>query len=154
MTLSAPGRSNRRRTMWLGCATLMLTTIAAVAVQRTAGAHAALAVAGVYAAGALVMAWLASRSTDHPRWAWFGSAGVFASALVVAALAWPAPAQVKDWASMAWMFPWLHLVTALSPAPATATGACAARGAWRGPVLVGTSVVYSSILLVVGWLTR
>ena len=152
MSPGAATRSQRRRTMWLGCATLMLTTIAAVAVQRTAGAHAALAVAGVYAAGALVMAWLASRSTDHPRWAWFGSAGVFASALVVAALAWSAPAQVKDWASMAWMFPWLHLVTALSPAPAT--GACAARGAWRGPVLVGTSVVYSSILLVVGWLNR
>jgi hypothetical protein len=138
--------------MWLGCAALALTTFAAVAVQRAAGPNAAMAVAGTYGAGAFVMAWLASRSTDHPRWAWFGSAGVFASALVVAALAWPAPAQVKDWASMAWMFPWLHLVTALSPAPAT--GACAARGAWRGPVLVGTSVVYSSILLVVGWLTR
>ena len=152
MSLSASRRPGRRRTIWLGCATLALTTIAAVAVQRTAGANAALAVAGVYVTGAFVMAWLASRATDHPRWAWFGSAGVFASALVVAALAWPAPAQVKDWASMAWMFPWLHLVTALSPAPAT--GVCAARGAWRGPVLVGTSLVYSSFLLVVGWLTR
>jgi hypothetical protein len=138
--------------MWLGCATLALTTIGAIAVQRTAGANAALAVAGIYGAGALVMAWLASRSTAYPRWAWFGSAGVFASALVVAALAWPAPAQVKDWTSTAWLFPWLHLVTATSPAPAT--GACAARGSWSGPVLVGTSVVYSSILLVVGWLNR
>ena len=152
MSLSVPSRSDRRRTMWLGCATLALTTIAAVTVQRMAGANAAMAVAATYGAGAIVMAWLASRSTAHPRWAWFASAAVFSSALVVAAIAWPAPAQVKDWASMAWMFPWLHLVTALSPAPAT--GACAARGAWRGPVLVGTSVVYSSILLVVGWLNR
>jgi hypothetical protein len=138
--------------MWLGCATLALTTIAAFTVQRAAGANVAMAVAATYGAGAIVMAWLASRSTAHPRWAWFASAGVFALSLVVAAIAWPAPAQVKDWASMAWMFPWLHLVTALSPVPAT--GACAARGAWRGPVLVGTSVVYSSILLVVGWLNR
>lgn len=72
--------------------------------------------------------------------------------LVVAALAWPTPAQVKEWTSLAWMFPWLHLVTALSPSPAT--GACSARAAWSGPVLLGTSVVFSSILLVVGWLTR
>jgi len=152
MSLSAPSRPDRRRTMWLGCATLALTTIAAVTVQHAAGANAALAVAGTYGAGAIVMAWIASRSTAYPRWAWFGSAGVFASALVVAALAWPAPAQVKDWTSTAWLFPWLHLVTALSPTPAT--GACAGRGAWGGPLLVGTSVVYSSILLVVGWLNR
>ena len=152
MSLSAQGRAHRRRTLWLGCATLLLTTLSGVVVQRLAGPNAAMAVASNYGAGAIVMGWLTSRSTDYPRWAWFGSAGVFALALVVAALAWPAPAQVKDWTSMAWMFPWLHLVTALSPAPST--GVCSARGAWGGPLMFGTSVVFSSILLVTAWLTR
>ena len=152
MNSGASNRSQRRRTMWLGCATLALIMLGGVVMQRGSGAGSAMAVAGVYGGGALVMAWLTWRSTAYPRWAWFGSAGVFALALAVAALAWPAPAQVKEWAGMAWMLPWLHLATALSPAPAT--GACAARSAWSGPLLVGTSVVFSSILLVVGWLHR
>jgi hypothetical protein len=143
---------NRRRTVLLACAALAATTIIATLIQRAAGANAAMAVALAYGAGAIVMAWITSRATEYPRWAWFGSAGVFALALVVAALALPAPTQVKEWSTMAWMFPWLHLTTALSASPAK--GACAARGTWGGPLILGTSVVFSSILLVAAWLTR
>jgi hypothetical protein len=138
--------------MLLACAALAATTISAAVLQRVAGANAALAVAATYGAGALVMAWITSRATEYPRWAWFGSASVFALALVVAALALPAPAQVKEWSTMAWLFPWLHLTTALSWSPAK--GTCSARGPWGGPLIIGTSVVFSSILLVAAWLTR
>ena len=152
MNSRASDRSHRRHTMWLGSAALALTTISGAVLQRVAGPNSAMAVACVYGGGALVMAWLTARSTEYPRWAWFGSAGVFALTLVVAALALPAPAQVKEWTSLAWMLPWMHLVMALSSVPAT--GACSARAAWSGPLLVGTSVVFSSILLAVGWLHR
>jgi len=143
---------NRRRTILLACAALAATTLSAAFLQGAAGPNAALAVAATYGAGAFVMAWITSRATEYPRWAWFGSAGVFALALVVAALAWPAPSQVKDWSTMAWMFPWLHLTTALSSPPAK--GACSPGGAWSGPLILGTSIVFSSILLVAAWLTR
>jgi hypothetical protein len=152
MSPSAFSRSERRRTLWLGCATLALTVISGVVVRRVAGPNAAMAMAGVYGGGSLVMAWVTSRSTEYPRWAWFGSAGIFAFAMVVAAIALPAPAQVKDWTSVAWMFPWLYLVTSLTSAPAT--GACSARGARGGLLILGTSIVFSSILLVASWLTR
>ena len=98
------------------------------------------------------MAWLTSRDSAYPRWAWFGSAGVLVLALVLAAVLMPAPAQVKEWTSMAWMMPWLFLVMALSPAPAA--GICSPRAAWSGTLLMGTSVVFSSILLGVCWLKR
>lgn len=143
---------NRRRTIWLGCAALAATTLSAALLRHAAGANAAMAVAATYGIGTFAMAWITSRTTQYPRWAWFGSAAVFASTLVIAALAWPAPEQVKDWSTMAWMFPWLHLTTALSARPAT--GACSARGPWGGPLIIGTSVIFSSILLVAAWLTR
>jgi hypothetical protein len=138
--------------MWLGCAWLALMTILGAFVQRKAGAHAAVMVAGVYSVGVLGMAWLTSRVTEYPRWAWFASAGVFVLTLAAAAARFPAPAQVKEWVSMAWMLPWLYLVMASSPAPAK--GWCSPRAAWGGPLLLGMSAVFSSILLVVSELNR
>ena len=146
------GRMHRRRTMWLGCATMALITIAGALVQRTAVANAAVALACVYGGGVFVMAWLTSRTTEYPRWSWFASAGVVALAFALAAILMPAPAQVKEWTSIAWMLPWLYLMMALSPTPTT--GRCSPRAPWSGPLLVGVSVVFSSILLGAWWLAR
>ena len=145
------GRSERLRTMWLGCATLALTMLAGAFVQKTAGTSAA-AGACVYGGGTLLMAWLTARATAYPRWAWFAAAGLLVLTLVVAAVQMPAPAQVKAWTSTAWMLPWLFLTTAVSPVPAT--GWCPPRAAWSGPLLVGMSALFSSILLGVWWLAR
>jgi hypothetical protein len=98
------------------------------------------------------MAWLTSRVTEYPRWAWFASAGVFVLTLAAEAARFSAPAQVKDWMSIAWMLPWLYLVMALSPA--RATGWCSPRAAGGGPLLLGMSAVFSGILLTVSELNR
>lgn len=143
-------RSERRSVMWIGCGVLALVTIAGAVAQRTAGAHAAVAVASVYAGGLLFMAWLTSRVTRYPLWAWFASSGVLVLTLAVVATEMHTPAQVKDWSSMAWMYPWLYLVMGMSPAPATRH--CSPRAIWGGPLLVATSVVFSSILFLAVWL--
>ena len=152
MNNDGSSRSQRRRTMWLGSAAMAAITMAGAFVPRMVGAQAALATAGVYGGGAFAMALLTARDSAYPRWAWFGSAGVLALALVLAAVFMPAPLQVKEWASMAWMMPWLYLVMALSPAPAA--GVCAPRSARSGTLLMGTSIVFSSILLGICWLER
>lgn len=151
MSSETSGSSERRRTMWLGCATLALITIVGAIAQKKTGANAAVA-ACVYGGGTLVMAWVTAKTTAYPRWAWFAAAAVLVAAIVVAAMRLPEPAQVKSWTSTAWMLPWLFLVSALSPAPAT--GRCSPRAAWSGPLLVGTSVAFSSILLAAWWMTR
>ena len=148
MSSETLGRAERRRTMLLGCATLMVMTLVGALVQKTSGANAVTA-AWIYGGGTLLMAWITARTTAYPRWAWFAAAGVLVGTLVIAAVRLPAPAQVKAWTSTAWMLPWLFLVTASSPAPAT--GPCSPQRAWSGPLLVGTSAVFSLILLGV-WL--
>lgn len=152
MNHEAGARSERRRVLWLGCAALATITLAGAFAPRAAGANAAAVAAGVYACGSIGMAWLTSRATAFPRWAWFASSGVFALTLLVAAAWWPARAQVKDRTSTAWMLPWLYLVMALSPTPAT--GWCSARAPWSGPLFLGTSAMLSLILLGSWWLTH
>jgi hypothetical protein len=138
--------------MWLGVGLLALITIGGAFVQRQAGASAAAATAFVYGGGVLAMAWLTSRATPYPRWAWFASAGVMVLALGVAAVRLPGHAEMKEWTSMAWMLPWLFLIMVLSPARVSSW--CSPRSAWSGPLLVGMSALYSSILFVPDWIRR
>jgi len=138
--------------MWLGVGLLALITIAGAFVQRQAGANAAAAAALIYGSGVVAMAWLTSRVTPYPRWAWFASAGVMVLALLVAAARLPGHAAMKEWTSVAWMLPWVYLTMMM--APARASGWCSPRSAWAGPLLVGMSAVYSSILLVAAWISR
>jgi len=145
-------RPDRQRTMWIGVGLLALITIGGAFVQRQAGANAAVAAACIYGGGVLAMAWLTARSTAYPRWAWFASAGVMVLALGVAAVQMPGHAEMKEWTSMAWMLPWLFLIMVLSPA--RVSGWCSPRSAWSGPLLVGMSALYSSILLVAAWISR
>ena len=151
MTSGDVNRSDRRTTMWLGVALLSLITIGGAFVQRNAGTNAAVAAACIYGGGVIAMAWLTARTSAYPRWAWFASAGVMVVALGVAALGMPAH-TVKEWTNLAWMLPWVFLV--MSSSPARASGACSPRAAWSGPLLVGMSAMYSSILLVAAWLSR
>jgi len=152
MTSEPMERPDPRRTMWLGVALLALITIAGAFVQRQAGANAAATVALIDGGGVVAMAWLTSRVTAYPRWAWFASAGVMVLALGIAAVRLPGHAAMKEWASMAWMLPWVYLIMMMTPA--RVSGWCAPRSAWAGPLLVGMSAVYSSILLVAAWLSR
>ena len=152
MTSGDVNRSDRRSTMWLSVALLALITIGGAFVQRNAGANAAVAAACVYGGGVIAMAWLTARATAYPRWAWFASAGVMVVALGVAAIRMPGHAEMKEWTSMAWMLPWVFMVMGWSPA--RVSGWCSPRAAWSGPLLVGMSTVYSSILLVAAWLSH
>jgi hypothetical protein len=136
----------------MGVGLLALITLGGAFVQRQAGANAAVAAACIYGGGVIAMAWLTARATAYPRWAWFASAGVMVLALAVAAVRLPGHQEMKEWTSMAWMLPWVFLVMGLSPA--RVSGWCSARSAWRGPLLVGMSAVYSSILLVAAWISR
>lgn len=144
--------SERRRAMWLGTATMAVVTILAAVARKKAGADAAAVAGGIYVFGVLAIAWLTARITPYPRWSWFASAGVVSTALVVAAVAFTSPAQVKTWTATAWMMPWLFLIFTLSPQPKA--GWCAPSSVWSGPVMIGVSVIYSAILLVSCWLTR
>lgn len=144
-------RAERTRTMWLGTATLLLITLLGTFGRRAAGADAAAVVALVYGAGVFAIAWLTMRATAYPRWSWFAAAGVMATALAVAAVAFPSPSQVKTWTSTAWMMPWLFLVLGLTPGPAT--GWCSPRAPWGGLLLIGLSLVYSGILFAACWFT-
>ena len=150
MTSGEVDRSDRRRTMWLGVGLLLVITLGGAVVQRQAGANAAVAAACIYGGGVIAMAWLTARATAYPRWAWFASAGVMVMALVIAATRLPGHADMKEWTSMAWMLPWVFLTMMMSPPRA---GWCSPRAAWSGPLLVGMSAVYSSILLVAAWLS-
>ena len=152
MTSEDVNRSDRRSTMWLGMGLLTLITVGGAFVQRNAGANAAVAAASIYGGGVIAMAWLTSRATAYPRWAWFASAGLMVVALGVAAVGMPGHAEMKEWTSMAWMLPWVFLIMSLSPS--RTSGACSPRAAWSGPLLVGMSAVYSSILLVAAWLSH
>jgi hypothetical protein len=142
-------RTERVRTMWLGTAMLLLITLLGAFVRKSAGADAAGVVVLVYGVGVLAMAWLTARVSAYPRWAWYAAASVLAVALVITAVAFPSPSQVKTWTSMAWMMPWLFLVLGLTPGPAT--GWCSPRSPWSGPLLIGLSVVYAFILIGACW---
>jgi hypothetical protein len=134
-------RPDRVRTMWLGTATMAVITILAAIARKSAGADAAVVVAGIYGVGVLAIAWLTSRTTSYPRWSWFAAAGINVVAIVVAAVLFPSPSQVKTWMSTAWMYPWLFLVFSSTPGPAT--GRCAPSGR----LLLVVSVAYAVILL-------
>lgn len=144
-------RPERIRTLWLGTATMAVITILAAVMRKSAGADAAVVVAGIYGFGVIAMAWLTARATPYPRWSWYTAAGINVLALVVAAVAFPSPSQVKTWMSTAWMYPWLFLVFGFTPA--SAVGACSPGSARSGRVLIVVSVVYSLILLGACWLT-
>jgi len=144
-------RSDRRRATWMGVGLLALITLGGAFVQRQAGANAAVAAACIYGGGVIAMAWLTARATAYPRWAWFASAGVMILALAFAAVRLPGHQEMKQWTSMAWMLPWVFLMMMSST---RVSGWCAPRAAWGGPLLVGMSAVYSSILLVAAWISR
>jgi hypothetical protein len=139
------------RTMWLGTATMAVITILAAVVRKSAGADAAVVVAGIYALGVIAIAWLTSRTTPYPRWSWFSAAGINVLALIVAAVAFPSPSQVKTWMSTAWMYPWLFLVFGYTVGPAA--GACAPGSTRSGRLLIVVSIAYAIILLGACWLT-
>jgi hypothetical protein len=152
MTSEQVDRPDRRRTMWLSVGLLALITISGAFVQRQGGTNAAAAAACIYGGGVLAMALLTARATAYPRWAWFASAGVMVMALGIAATRMPGHAVMKEWTSMAWMLPWVFIIMSLSPS--RVSGWCSPRAAWSGPLLVGMSAMYSSILLIAAWLSR
>lgn len=145
MNSALPTRPERVRTLWLGTAAMAFIVIAAAIVQKSAGADAAVAVAGIYSLGIAAIAWLTARATPYPRWSWFGAAGILVSAIVLAAALFPSPSQVKTWTSTAWMMPWLFLVFGTTPGSSVA--ACDPATPRGGRLLIVVSVIYSLILL-------
>jgi hypothetical protein len=138
-------RASRKRTMWAGVALLFVVTIGGVILRRAAGPDAMLALAYVYGAGTIAMAWLMARTTRYPRWAWFTIAAVMALALV-ASVARQEPRWAKEWQSLAWMFPWWFLLFSSGDTGAK-RGWCAPAGRWAGAILVGSGLLFTFLAL-------
>ena len=149
MTSQTFDRSERTRAMWLGTLALTVMTIGGAIARRAAGADAAMAVAWIYELGTLAVAAVTMRVAGYPRWAWIATAGVLSLALVIGAITAQGPRELKNWMASPWMMPWLLLVMALSP---VSSKLCAMRSPWSGFWLIGTSIVFSSILLGVNFL--
>jgi hypothetical protein len=145
MTSETIDRSERRRAMWLGNGALLVLMITGVIMRRSAGADAGVALAWLYGIGTMAIAAITARATEYPRWAWFGTAAVLALALVAGALTSSGPIEAKEWASTAWMIPWIVLLMSITPSPRS--GWCSPGARWGGAFLMGFGVVFAMLLV-------
>jgi hypothetical protein len=144
-SMAHPASPSRFAPVWTGCALLLVVTALSASLAHGGTRDANLAGALVIAAGTLAMAWHALRYVAYPRWAWFTTAVLMASAVPLSALLAPEPSAWRDVSSTSWMVPWFFLVAATTPQ--TCRGWCSPAFRWSGWVLVGVGTFFAAALL-------
>jgi hypothetical protein len=148
-TASPGSRDSTRTVPWGPGTALVVGLVFAMALlgrSRPMTLSLAMAMAGLGTAGTFLMAWLVSRRSAYPRWAWYATAGVMSAALILSVFVAPDPEAWKgDVRPTAWMLPWFLLIMGLTPP--RRSGICAPSDRRSGWIMVGTGVVLSVILV-------
>lgn len=141
-----PQRS--RSQIWWTTGVMLATTLGAAIITRQGPTtlENAMASAALVAAGTLGVAAIGARTTRYPLWSYWTAAGIMAAAALIGPITASSPEQWREHGSgTSWMLPWFFTVLLVLPAPRA--GVCAPAHRNSSWMLVGVSLVVSTILL-------